>query len=170
MECFVVVASKWPKGCIRAWVSSQWIVIAMVLAATGITVHYSYFVYEQRKREECQTRYNIAFAGQILARAAIADEATRAQARADEAVDGFLFGFAQLVVSSQIEQTQEQKDTSRAEFFVLSSSYVEAREEARNAQLAVIKAREDHPLPPIPECASESSVSPTPAVSATTTP
>lgn len=151
--------------------------LAPIFAVAGVLIcaHYIWTVQKiedradaDRERTACQARYNAAFTGQILARAAIAEEASRADLAAgqaqlakDDAVDGLLIGFAQLALAASPDgtQTPEEQAAGRARSTELFAGYVTARESAKaaqtsatEAQAAAVRSREEHPLPPIPDC------------------
>lgn len=136
----------------RRWVTDRWINALIVVMAIGLTGHYVWFIQQQQRIRNCQSQFNRVFVEQLIARSGVADESTKAQVRADAAVDGLLSGFAVLSVNSKSVRTPEQQAKERKKSIDLFAAYTHAREEARAAQDAVVKVRAAHPLPPIPNC------------------
>lgn len=105
-------------------------------------------------REACQARYNTAVVGQIKARAVVTETRDAAEARADEATDALLSGFATLALTAPPDavRTPEQEAADRTRSLDLFSGYQSARAEVAGARAAVVKTRAQNPLPDFPDC------------------
>lgn len=131
--------------------SSRWAGAFFVLLALVSGVFYYGNVHQQRSQINCQAQYNQAFAGQLLARAAIADASSKALNESDQDKNVLLKGVGALFLAPPTEDKKEQTRREKA-FLQYFRDFAAASDKFDASAAATEKARADNPLPAIPEC------------------